>query len=88
MKDKKTINKPKVKATTKPEVKTGIKTATITVKIDSELKDNVEQVLNRLGLNHSSVIQVLYNQIELTNGLPFNISIPDKQIKRTVKNAK
>ena len=43
------------------------KTATITVKIDSQLKNNVEDILNRLGLNHSSVIQVLYNQIELTN---------------------
>lgn len=58
------------------------KTATITVKIDSQLKNNVEDILNRLGLNHSSVIQVLYNQIELTNSLPFNISIPDKPIKK------
>lgn len=58
------------------------KTATITVKIDSQLKDSVESILNRLGLNHSSVIQVLYNQIELTNSLPFSVSIPDKPIKK------
>ena len=58
------------------------KTATITVKIDSDLKDSVESILNRLGLNHSSVIQVLYNQIELTNSLPFSVSIPDKPIKK------
>ena len=58
------------------------KTATITVKIDSQLKNNVEDILNRLGLNHSSVIQVLYNQIELTNSLPFSVSIPDKPIKK------
>ena len=58
------------------------KTATITVKIDSQLKNNVEDILNRLGLNHSSVIQVLYNQIELTNSLPFSLSIPDKPIKK------
>ena len=58
------------------------KTATITVKIDSDLKDSVESILNRLGLNHSSVIQVLYNQIELTNSLPFSLSIPDKPIKK------
>ena len=58
------------------------KTATITVKIDSQLKNNVEDILNRLGLNHSSVIQVLYNQIELTNSLPFSVSIPDKSIKK------
>lgn len=58
------------------------KTATITVKIDSQLKNNVEDILNRLGLNHSSVIQILYNQIELTNSLPFSVSIPDKPIKK------
>lgn len=58
------------------------KTASITIKIDSDLKNNVEHILNRLGLNHSSVIQILYNQIELTNSLPFNISIPDKPAKR------
>jgi addiction module RelB/DinJ family antitoxin len=64
------------------------KTASITIKIDSDLKNNVEHILNRLGLNHSSVIQILYNQIELTNSLPFNISIPEKinnKAKRTVK---
>lgn len=61
---------------------TTTKTGTITVKIDNDLKNNVEQILNRLGLNHSSVIQILYNQIELTNSLPFNISIPDKPAKR------
>ena len=58
------------------------KTATITVKIDSDLKDSVESILNRLALHHSSVIQVLYNQIELTNSLPFSVSIPDKPIKK------
>lgn len=58
------------------------KTGTITVKIDSQLKNNVEDILNRLGLNHSSVIQILYNQIELTNSLPFSVSIPDKTIKK------
>ena len=58
------------------------KTATITVKIDSQLKNNVEDILNRLGLNHSSVIQVLYNDGTFTASEPFSVSIPDKPIKK------
>lgn len=67
------------------EDKPALKTATITAKIDSNLKDKVEKVLDRLGLTHSGVINLLYNQIDLINGIPFNISIPENKTKESIR---
>lgn len=67
------------------EDKPALKTATITAKIDSNLKDKVEKVLDRLGLSHSGVINILYNQIDLINGIPFPINIPEDKVKKPIR---
>lgn len=46
------------------------------VRIDTELKENAEEILSRLGISPSSAIQMLYSQIVLTKGLPFTPRLP------------
>ena len=53
-------------------------TAAVYARIDPKLKSEVEAILERLGVTPSSLIQMLYNQILLTNGIPFEIKIPSK----------
>jgi addiction module RelB/DinJ family antitoxin len=53
-----------------------IKLDVVSAKIDSDLKKEVEKILNRLGVGHSEAIKLFYNQIALTQSLPFNISVP------------
>ncbi len=55
------------------------KTATITVKINEKLKQNAERVLKTLGINTSQVITMLYKQIELQQGIPFPVKIPNEE---------
>lgn len=58
----------------------------VSAKINKNLKLEVEKVLNRLGIGHSEVIKMLYNQIELTQSVPFDLSIPkDYQPKEDKK---
>ena len=50
----------------------------ISLRIDPELKAQVEQVLKSLGLTQSEAIKIYYRQILLNNGLPFPIQLPLK----------
>ena len=53
------------------------KTATVLARMDPELKKQAEAILDRLGIPASLLINMLYNQIVLTKGIPFKICVPD-----------
>ena len=53
-------------------------TAAVYARVDPVLKTKVEAILAELGVTPSSLIQMLYNQVLLTNGIPFEIKIPRK----------
>ena len=52
------------------------KDSTISLRIDSELKKDVENILNSLGIPMTTAITMYFNQIRLNNGIPFTPSIP------------
>ena len=51
-------------------------TSVLYARIDTELKDNAERILLMLGISPSSAIQMLYSQIVLQQGMPFDLKIP------------
>ena len=53
-------------------------TSAVYARIDTTLKDNAENILARLGITPSSAIQMLYSQIVLRNGMPFELRIPSQ----------
>lgn len=53
-------------------------TSAVYARIDTNLKENAEEILSRLGISPSSAIQMLYSQIVLTKGLPFTPRLPRK----------
>lgn len=59
------------------------KTSTVRARIQPELKDKAEHVFRRLGLTTSQAITLFYKQVELRNGLPFEIAIPSETTRRT-----
>lgn len=54
-------------------------TTALYARIDTNLKQNAENILNQLGISPASAIQMFYSQIVLTNGLPLNLQLPVKQ---------
>lgn len=50
-------------------------TTPVYARIDSDLKENAERILNQLGISPSNAIQMLYSQIVLTRGLPLNVQL-------------
>lgn len=53
-------------------------TTAVYARIDTNLKENAEGILSRLGISPSSAIQMLYSQIVLRGGMPFDLRLPSK----------
>jgi DNA-damage-inducible protein J len=64
------------------------KTATIRTRIEPELKSEVDNILAELGLTASETVHLLYRQIKLQRGLPFEVRIPNTLTTRTLEASK
>ena len=64
------------------------KTATVRTRIEPSLKREVEGILAQLGLTASEAVHLLYRQIKLQRGLPFDIRIPNDLTVRTLTASK
>lgn len=51
-------------------------TSAVYARIDAGLKENAEGILSRLGISPSGAIQMLYSQIVLQKGMPFELRLP------------
>lgn len=58
------------------------KSAVVRARIEPELKEHAETILERLGLNPTQAITIFYRQVELRDGLPFEVSIPNATTRR------
>ncbi len=59
------------------------KTATVRARIQPKLKEHAETIFQRLGMNATQAITLFYKQVELRDGLPFEVVIPSVITKRT-----
>ena len=51
-------------------------TSAVYARIDTGLKNSAEEILAQLGISPSSAIQMLYSQIVLQKGMPFELRLP------------
>ncbi len=54
------------------------KTANVTARIQPEIKENAEAILNKLGIPVSVFIDMAYRQVIMREGVPFALDIPNK----------
>jgi DNA-damage-inducible protein J len=52
------------------------KSANVYVRIEPDVKEQAESILNDLGIPVSNAIQMYYKQIILHQGLPFDVKLP------------
>lgn len=53
-----------------------VKSSNIMARVEPEIKEQAESIMEQLGLTASGVINMLYRQIILRRGLPFAVTIP------------
>ena len=52
------------------------KTATLNLRVNPMVKERAEVVLSKLGVPMSTAIDMFLNQISLTGGIPFAVTLP------------
>ena len=55
-----------------------VKTANVTARIQPNIKEQAEAILDRLGIPVSVFIDMTYRQVIMRDGGPFSLDIPDK----------
>ena len=51
------------------------KTTSIFARVEPEIKEQAEMVLNKLGIPMSSAVNIFLRQVIIQNGLPFDVKI-------------
>jgi DNA-damage-inducible protein J len=64
------------------------KTDILSIRIEPELKKNVEETLNDLGMNIADAVTIFLKQVVLTESIPFEIKKPKKYNKETLNAIK
>ena len=64
------------------------KTGMVRARIDPELKARAETILDQLGLNASDAIRLFYTQVTLSDGLPFDVRIPNAETRKAIREAR
>ncbi|MDO4552888.1 MAG: type II toxin-antitoxin system RelB/DinJ family antitoxin [Bacillota bacterium] len=52
------------------------KTTTLNLRVNPSVKERAEEVLSMLGIPMSTAIDIYLNQISLTGGIPFPVTLP------------
>ena len=58
------------------------KPANVTARIQPNIKEQAEAILERLGIPVSVFIDMTYRQVIMRDGVPFSLDIPDKLATR------
>lgn len=52
------------------------KTANVMARVEPDIKEQAERILEQLGIPVSTVINAMYRQIIMRQGIPFSVTIP------------
>lgn len=52
------------------------KTATLNLRVNPAVKEQAENILQRLGIPMSTAVNMFLNQITLVGGIPFSMTLP------------
>ncbi len=62
--------------------------ATLTIRTNKTLKKEVGKILDRLGLNHSTAVNIFYRRVLAEKGIPFDVKIPNKETLKALENSR
>ncbi|MDI6615153.1 MAG: type II toxin-antitoxin system RelB/DinJ family antitoxin [Syntrophaceae bacterium] len=63
------------------------RTAMINARTERELKKEVEEILQDLGISTTEAINIFFRQVKLRRGLPFPVEIPNEATLKVFKDS-
>ena len=64
-----------------------MKNAVVNVRMESELKSEVEAIFKQLGMNTTQAITMFFEQIRLHRAIPFQIKLPNQETIEAMEDA-
>lgn len=61
------------------------KTAFVTAWVEKKLKTDAEKVLKTVGVRPSAALTMLYRQVVIQQGIPFEVRIPNKETRAAMR---
>ena len=67
---------------------TSIKTDVVRARISTKTKKDAESILKRLGVSHSTFINMSYRAVVENKGIPLSLHIPNAETAKVLRSAK
>ncbi len=64
------------------------KTDIVRARIEPKVKRDAESILKRLGVSHSTFINMSYRAVVEEGGIPLSLHLPNKETARVLNNAR
>jgi len=62
--------------------------STVRARVDSQLKEEVENILSHIGLSTSQAISLFLKRIKYEKGIPFELKVPNATTIQAMEEAK
>lgn len=59
------------------------KTVVIQARIQPDLKEDVDQIFEQIGISRSEAIKVFLQQVRLHKGFPFDLRVPSEELAQS-----
>lgn len=59
----------------------------VQARIDPDLKKSAEKVFAKLGMTTTEAVRLFFKQVELYQGLPFSLKVPNKATIKAIRDA-
>jgi len=64
-----------------------MKTVMVTARVNPDLKTSTEKILRELGISTTEAINMFFTQINLRQGIPFSVEIPNAETAKALEDS-
>ena len=64
------------------------KTAMINARIEPELKEEVDEIFDELGLTTTEAVTLFFKRVKNYRGLPFEVRLPNAETQKAIQQAR
>jgi DNA-damage-inducible protein J len=64
------------------------KSDVVRARIETRVKKDAESILKRLGVSHSTFINMSYRAVVEQGGIPFSLHVPNRETARVLRDAR
>jgi len=61
---------------------------TTSIKLDKQSKENAKLIFKKLGITMGDAMNMFLSQVNLHQGLPFDVKIPNKLTKKVIEESR